>query len=152
MKKPWGYHGEWSSSGGPIPTDLPRHSFHHDSPSAFQNNVPLYSVQCTLFPVQAAPALLRGHNAFPLGQSPAIATATAQLYGPCREAWSVVCGGKSAVSAAAAWARMREGDSSAARLAGVWLLLLQGLVMVRANTQVTVPETRLHWTHDTTEK
>ena len=49
---------------------------------------------------------------------------------------------------------MRAGGSSAARLAGVAglrLLLLQSLVMVRANTQVMVPEARLYWTHNTTE-
>ena len=61
-----------------------------------------------------------------------------------------MCGVKSAVFAAAAVVRMRAGGSSAARLAGVAglrLLLLQSLVTVRANTQVMVLETRLHWTH-----
>ena len=52
MEKPWAYHGEWSPSGGlsaknpwnlrPLgfwPWDLIRNSIHHDTPSAFPNNV-----------------------------------------------------------------------------------------------------------------
>ena len=55
MEKPWGYHGEWSPSRdhaatiswglrllGFLPGDLPRDSIHHDTPSAFQNNVPVF--------------------------------------------------------------------------------------------------------------
>ena len=53
MKKPWGYQGEWSASGGPAaknpwglqplgfwPCDLPRHHINHNTPSAFPNIVP----------------------------------------------------------------------------------------------------------------
>ena len=114
----------------------------------------MYSLQCKVhfIPRTGSPSLPARSQCFPSRPVPSYRysyspqlqlqpSCTAQLDGPCREAWSVVCGGKSAVSAAAAVARMREGDSSAARLAGVWLLLLQGLVMVRANTQVTALDT-----------
>ena len=58
MEKPWEYHGEWSAAGGPSaknpwglrhlgfwPWDLSRHSIHHDTLSAFPNNVPVCHLQ-----------------------------------------------------------------------------------------------------------
>ena len=58
MEKPWGYHGEWSPSGGPAainpwslrplgfgPWDLPRDSIHHDTPFEFPNNVPILGLK-----------------------------------------------------------------------------------------------------------
>ena len=48
---PWGLRPLWF-----WPWDLPRHNIHHDTSSAFSNNVPLqwsvYSVQCTVYSVQ----------------------------------------------------------------------------------------------------
>ena len=38
-----------------VPWDLPRHNIHHDTSSAFSNNVPLYicSIHCTKCPQHA---------------------------------------------------------------------------------------------------
>ena len=36
------------------PWDLPRHSIHHDTSSAFSNNVPVYSVQCIVCTIHYA--------------------------------------------------------------------------------------------------
>ena len=48
MKKPWRYHGQNPRGLRPLgfwPWDLPRHNIHHDTSSAFSNNIPMYSVQ-----------------------------------------------------------------------------------------------------------
>ena len=76
MKKPWRYHGECCASGGPwdLPWDLPRHNIHHDTSSAFSNNVPI--CQSVSVPHLAMSAIPPGVELPPSTQGSSVALTT----------------------------------------------------------------------------